>query len=120
MGCDYEGSENNRQAVAVELETVVSPLKSRRLLWEYDRYPLYKRRNEMDRLFRRLKEYRRVFFRLDKLDLFFGSIPSPSSLMHFVGNTLQTENSGVNCVPTVKLRRQFMPFVTVFGQVPDA
>ena len=30
--------------------------------------PIYKRRNEVERLFRRLKGYRRVFTRYDKLD----------------------------------------------------
>ena len=36
--------------------------------WEYDT-ELYKRRNEVERLFRRLKGYRRVFTRYDKLDV---------------------------------------------------
>ena len=47
---------------------VVSPLKSRVSPWEYDR-ELYKRRDEVERLFRRLKGYRRVFTRYDKLDV---------------------------------------------------
>ena len=38
--------------------------------WEYDRV-LYRRRNEIERLFRRLKSYRRVFSRFDKLDVLF-------------------------------------------------
>ena len=32
---------------------------------------LYKRRNEVERLFRRLKGFRRVFTRFDKLDVMF-------------------------------------------------
>ena len=36
--------------------------------WEYDT-ELYKRRNEVERLFRRLKGYRRVFTRYDKLEV---------------------------------------------------
>ena len=36
----------------------------------YDR-ELYKRRNEVERLFRRLKRFRRVFSRFDKLDALF-------------------------------------------------
>ena len=35
--------------------------------WEYDRV-LYRRRNEVERLFRRLKSYRRGFTRYDKLE----------------------------------------------------
>lgn len=42
--------------------------------WEYDR-ELYRRRNEVERLFRRLKAFRRVFTRYDKLDaLYLGFI----------------------------------------------
>ena len=42
--------------------------------WEYDRQ-IYKRRNEVERLFRRLKGYRRIFTRYEKLDaLFLGFI----------------------------------------------
>ena len=36
--------------------------------WEYDR-ALYKKRNEIERLFRRLKGFRRIFSRFEKLDL---------------------------------------------------
>lgn len=32
---------------------------------------LYKRRNEIERLFRRLKGFRRIFTRLEKLDVMF-------------------------------------------------
>ena len=38
--------------------------------WEYDR-ALYKRRNEIERLFRRLKGFRRIFSRFEKLDVVF-------------------------------------------------
>jgi len=37
---------------------------------EYDR-ALYKRRNEIERLFRRLKGFRRIFSRFEKLDVMF-------------------------------------------------
>jgi transposase len=32
---------------------------------------MYKRRNEIERLFRRLKGFRRIFSRFDKLDVMF-------------------------------------------------
>ena len=38
--------------------------------WEYNK-ELYKRRNEVERLFRRLKGFRRIFSRFDKLEVFF-------------------------------------------------
>ena len=49
---------------------MVPPARRRREPWEYDR-ELYQRRNEIERLFRRLKGYRRVFTRYDKLDVIF-------------------------------------------------
>ena len=49
---------------------VVPPKKNRIDPWEYDRI-LYKRRNEVERFFRRIKRFRRVFTRYDKLDIVF-------------------------------------------------
>ncbi len=47
------------------------PPKSNRLRpWKYDK-ELYKKRNEVERLFRRLKGFRRIFTRFDKLDVVF-------------------------------------------------
>ena len=51
---------------------VVPPKRTRIDPWEYDR-ELYKRRNEVERVFRRLKGYRRVFTRFDKLDVMFAA-----------------------------------------------
>jgi transposase len=42
----------------------------RSLAWRRKK-ELYRRRNEIERLFRRLKGFRRIFSRLDKLDLVF-------------------------------------------------
>ena len=45
--------------------------KSNRLHpWDYDR-ALYKKRNEIERPFRRLKGFRRIFSRFEKLDVLF-------------------------------------------------
>jgi transposase len=42
--------------------------------WEYDK-ELYKKRNEIERFFRRIKAFRAVFTRYDKLDIIFsGSV----------------------------------------------
>ena len=65
----YEGNET-RQLV-LELNMIPVPPKSNRLdTWEYDR-ELYKKRNEVERLFRRLKGFRRIFSRFEKLDVIF-------------------------------------------------
>ena len=49
---------------------VVPPKSNRKEPWEYNK-ELYKRRNVVERLFRRIKEFRRVFTRYDKLDTIF-------------------------------------------------
>jgi len=41
--------------------------KKRKHPWDYDK-ELYKRRNEIERFFLRIKRFRRVFTRYDKLD----------------------------------------------------
>ena len=53
---------------------LVTPKRNRIDPWEYNRQ-LYRKRNEAERLFRRLKAFRRVFTRSDRLDaLFLGFI----------------------------------------------
>ena len=49
---------------------VVPPKRKRLHPWDYDR-EMYKRRNEIERLFRRLKGFRRIFSRFEKLDVIF-------------------------------------------------
>jgi len=66
----YEGDETQALARALGYEPVVPPNPNRSKPWEYDRVA-YRRRNEIERLFRRLKGYRRVFCRFDKLDVLF-------------------------------------------------
>jgi transposase len=66
----YEGNETRQLALDLGFIPVVPPTKTRIQPWEYDR-AMYKRRNEVERLFRRLKGYRRIFSRFDKLDLMF-------------------------------------------------
>ena len=52
------------------MRPVVPPKANRQVKWDYDRTN-YKRRNEDERLFRRLKGYRRIFSRFEKLDLMY-------------------------------------------------
>ncbi len=63
----YEGDETRQLAPALGFTPVVPSLRSRVEPREYDR-EMYKRRNEIERLFRRLKDYRRIFSRFEKLD----------------------------------------------------
>ena len=66
----YEGNETRQLALDLGYTPVVPPLSTRLEPWEYDR-EMYKRRNEVERLFRRLKGYRRIFSRFEKLDVMF-------------------------------------------------
>ena len=70
MDSAYEGDQTLRLARQLGYTPVVPPNPKRLVLWEYDRI-IYRRRNEIERLFRRLKAYRRVFSRFDKLDVLF-------------------------------------------------
>ena len=66
----YEGDETRQLAATLGYEPVIPSRSNRRDPWEINR-PIYKRRNEVERLFRRIKAYRRVFVRYDKLDVIF-------------------------------------------------
>ncbi len=48
----------------------VPPKSNRKKPWKYNK-KLYKRRNEVERLFRRLKSFRRVCTRYEKLDVMY-------------------------------------------------
>ena len=74
----YEGIETRQLALILGFTPVVPPKKNRVAPWEYDQamYPgrshgRGRRRNEIERLFRRLKRFRRIFSRFDKLDVMF-------------------------------------------------
>jgi transposase len=66
----YEGDETRQLAPDLGFIPVVPPKSNRLEPWTYNR-EMYKRRNEVERLFRRLKGFRRVFSRFDKLDIVF-------------------------------------------------
>ena len=72
LGMDraYEGDETRGLVIKMNLTPVVPPKSNRKEPWDYDK-ELYKRRNIVERLFRRLKEYRKIFTRYDKLDVMF-------------------------------------------------
>lgn len=66
----YEGDQTRQLALELGYIPVVPPKTNRLEPWEYDR-AMYKKRNEIERLFRRLKGFRRIFSRFDKLDVIF-------------------------------------------------
>jgi len=66
----YEGAETRQLALDLGFIPVVPAKQNRITAWEYNRV-MYKRRNEIERLFRRLKAFRRIFSRFEKLDLMF-------------------------------------------------
>ena len=70
MDCAYEGDETRQLALDLGFIPVVPPNPRRLRPWNYDR-ATYAKRNEVERLFRRLKGFRRIFSRFDKLDLMF-------------------------------------------------
>ncbi len=66
----YEGDETRQLALDLGFIPVVPPVRTRVEPWEYDR-AMYRRPNEVERLSRRLKSYRRIFSRFEKLDVMF-------------------------------------------------
>lgn len=66
----YEGDETRQLVLDLGFTPVVPPKQNRVRPWQYDRV-MYRRRNEIERLFRRLKGFRRIFSRFDKLDVMF-------------------------------------------------
>ena len=72
MDSAYEGDATRELARQLGFVPVVPPNPKRREPWELDK-ALYRRRNEVERMFRRLKAWRRVFTRYDKLDVMFAA-----------------------------------------------
>ena len=66
----YEGDETRALAVKLGYTPVVPPKSNRKDPWDYDK-ELYKQRNQVERRFRRIKRFRRIFTRYDKLDVIF-------------------------------------------------
>jgi transposase len=70
----YEGDDTRKAVRQLGYKPVVPPKKNRVVPWKYSKKQ-YKKRNEVERLFRNLKKFRRIFTRYDKLDeMFMGFI----------------------------------------------
>lgn len=70
MDTAYEGNETRQLALDLGLIPIVPPHPQRVEPWVVKK-AWYRRRNEIERLFRRLKGFRRIFSRFDKLDVMF-------------------------------------------------
>jgi len=66
----YESNKTRALAAANGHEPIVPPKKNRKDPWEYDKQ-LYKKRNIVERLFGRLKRFRKICTRYDKTDVMF-------------------------------------------------
>ena len=66
----YEGNQTRRLARNLGYTPIVPLRRHRKIQWQYN-LELYGQRNAVERLFRRLKSFRRVFTRYDKLDLMY-------------------------------------------------
>ena len=70
MDMAYEGDETRGLATLLGFNPVVPPNPRRLKPWKLNKV-IYRERNHVERLFRRLKGFRRIFTRYDKLDALF-------------------------------------------------
>ena len=69
----YEDNKTRDLAEEHGFNVVVPPKKNLKEPWEYDK-ELYKKRSQVEHYFLRIKRFRRVFTRYDKLDSVFLSV----------------------------------------------
>jgi len=70
MDAAYEDNTTLQLVLDFGYIPIVPPRHNRLQPWSLNK-ALYRRRNEIERLFRRLKGFRRIFSRFDKLDIVF-------------------------------------------------
>jgi transposase len=66
----YEGDAMHAKVMEKGLLPVVPPKRNRKHPWDYDK-ERYTQRNEIERCILRLKRFRKIFTRYDKLDIIF-------------------------------------------------
>ena len=81
----YEDDETRALALKQGFIPVVPPKKNRKEPWDYDK-EIYKRRNEIERYFLRIKRFRKVFTRYDKLDIMYSSVISMTMIFDAIIN----------------------------------
>ncbi|MDR2927201.1 MAG: IS5 family transposase [Cytophagaceae bacterium] len=70
MDKGYEDDITRKAVKKRDFIPVVPPKSNRKKPWRYNK-TIYKRRNEVERLFRRIKGFRRVCTRYEKLDIIY-------------------------------------------------
>ena len=70
MDSAYEGENMREKALEKGYSPIVPQKSNRKEPWEYDK-DRYKQRNAIERYFLRLKRFRKIFTRYDKLDVLF-------------------------------------------------
>jgi transposase len=81
----YEGNACRAKAKKCGMRPVVPPKSNRKKPWKYNK-KLYKRRNVVERNFRLIKEFRRVFTRYDKLDETYNAFVGFANIIVFMRN----------------------------------
>jgi transposase len=81
----YEGNTCRAKAKKCGMRPVVPPKSNRRKPWRYNK-KLYKQRNIVERNFRNIKEFRRVFTRYDKLDETCNAFSAVANIIVFLRN----------------------------------
>ena len=66
----YEDDLTRYVAKMLNFDPILPPKTNRRNPWDYDK-KLYKLRNEIERLFRLIQGFRRIFCRFEKLDIMY-------------------------------------------------
>ena len=85
----YEGAQTRQAVLDKGMIPVVPPKTNRKNQWEYDK-TLYRRRNEVERFFRRLKYSRRIFTRYDKLDTTYNAFIQLALIGEYFRNSVNT------------------------------
>ena len=80
MDSAYEDDKTRKAAKESGFIPVVPPKKNRKEPWNYDT-ELYKHRNEIERFFLRIKRFRKVFTRFDKLDVIYLGVVTFSMIL---------------------------------------
>jgi len=81
----YEGDACRARAVECGMLPVVPPKSNRKEPWEYDK-KLYKGRNVVERNFRNIKEFRRVYTSYEKLDETYNAFIAFENIVIFMRN----------------------------------
>jgi len=79
----YEGDSCRAKVEECGMIPVVPPKSNRKEPWQYDE-DLYKGRNVVERHFRNIKEFRRVFTRYDKLDETYNAFIAIANIAYYM------------------------------------